>query len=123
MADSRSAEKVIAQLTATSNSIAKAFLAPFEEEMLVAVSQKSRPQGFVGLNRHTVLHGESVDYGTKENGLRAISLLNYVSQSCNGRWKGRMSRKGEIGSHSLRLTFRRPQADALQDCQQFGSTP
>jgi hypothetical protein len=75
-------KKVIAQLTAAaSNSIAKAFLAPFEEEMLVAMSQKSRPQGFVGLNRHTVLHGESVDYGTKENGLRAISLLNYVSQS------------------------------------------
>jgi hypothetical protein len=75
-------KKIIAHLTGVaSNSIAKAFLAPFEEEMLVAMSKKSRPQGFMGLNRHAVLHGESVDYGTKENGLRAISLLNYVSQS------------------------------------------
>jgi hypothetical protein len=75
-------KKVIAQLTAAaSTSIAKAFLAPFEEEMLIAMSQKMRPKGFVGLNRHTVLHGESVDYGTKENGFRAVSLLNYVSQS------------------------------------------
>jgi len=61
--------------------IARAFLAPFEFEMSVTQSQKSRPEDFSGLNRHTVLHGESVDYGTRENGLRAISLLNYMSQS------------------------------------------
>lgn len=61
--------------------IAKAFLAPFQTEMSVTFSEKSRPEGFAGLNRHTVLHGESVDYGTRENGLRAISLLNYMSQS------------------------------------------
>lgn len=61
--------------------IARAFLAPLESEMTIALSEKGRPQGFTGLNRHMVLHGESVDYGTKENGLRAISLLNYMSQS------------------------------------------
>jgi hypothetical protein len=61
--------------------IARAFLAPLESEMTIALSEKARPQGFTGLNRHMVLHGESVDYGTKENGLRAISLLNYMSQS------------------------------------------
>lgn len=61
--------------------ISRAFLAPLESEMTIALSEKVRPQGFNGLNRHMVLHGESVDYGTKENGLRAISLLNYMSQS------------------------------------------
>ncbi|MFL9928834.1 hypothetical protein P0D88_06090 [Paraburkholderia sp. RL18-103-BIB-C] len=61
--------------------IARAFLAPLESEMTIALSERARPQGFTGLNRHMVLHGESVDYGTKENGLRAISLLNYMSQS------------------------------------------
>lgn len=61
--------------------LARAFLAPLESGMTVALSQKSRPEGFNGLNRHMVLHGESIDYGTKENGLRAISLLNYISQS------------------------------------------
>lgn len=40
--------------------------------------QSSRPQGFSGLNRHQVLHGESVDYGTETNGLKAVSFLSYV---------------------------------------------
>lgn len=31
------------------------------------------------LNRHAVMHGESLDYDTKENSLRALSLLNYVA--------------------------------------------
>ena len=61
--------------------IARAFLAPLESEMTIALSEKARPPGFTGFNRHMVIHGESVDYGTKENSLRAISLLNYISQS------------------------------------------
>ena len=35
--------------------------------------------GFIDLNRHAVMHGESLDYGSEENGLKAVSLLNYVS--------------------------------------------
>ncbi|MCC8363609.1 hypothetical protein LK996_11070 [Lysobacter sp. A6] len=31
------------------------------------------------LNRHAVMHGESLAYGTEENSLKAISWLNYVS--------------------------------------------
>lgn len=30
------------------------------------------------LNRHLVLHGESVDYGTQANSLKAIALINYL---------------------------------------------
>ena len=33
---------------------------------------------FVGLNRHQVLHGESIDYDTEQNSLKAISLLSYL---------------------------------------------
>jgi len=40
--------------------------------------QSRRPQGFSGLNRHQVMHGESVDYGTETNGLKAVSFLGYV---------------------------------------------
>ncbi len=39
-----------------------------------------RENEFYGLNRHMVLHGESLDYGTEENSLKVISLLNYVVQ-------------------------------------------
>ena len=38
-----------------------------------------RPADFTGLNRHQVLHGEVTDYGTEENSLKAISLLNYCA--------------------------------------------
>ena len=37
-----------------------------------------RGDSFVGLNRHQVLHGESVDYSTEQNSLKAISLLSYL---------------------------------------------
>lgn len=30
------------------------------------------------LNRHLVLHGESFDYGTQTNSLKAVSLINYL---------------------------------------------
>jgi hypothetical protein len=61
--------------------ITRAILAPLEAGMPVALSSSRRPTDFSGLNRHQVIHGESVDYGTKENSLRAISLLNNISQS------------------------------------------
>jgi len=38
------------------------------------------------LNRHTVLHGESVEYGTHFNSCKAMSLLNYVATSL-GRYR------------------------------------
>ena len=38
-----------------------------------------RPVDFTGLNRHQVLHGEVTDFGTEENSLKAISLLNYCA--------------------------------------------
>ena len=38
-----------------------------------------QPDGFSELNRHQVLHGEVTDYGTEQNSLKAISLLNYCA--------------------------------------------
>jgi hypothetical protein len=54
-----------------------AFLSPLARIIPINASEKDR-KGSTALNRHTVLHGESLDYGTKANTLRAISLLNYV---------------------------------------------
>jgi hypothetical protein len=58
--------------------LANAFLAPFGADL--PIMQSKRPPGFSTLNRHQVLHGESVDYGTADNSLRAISLLAYTAQ-------------------------------------------
>lgn len=45
----------------------------------INASKESRPEGFDALNRHQVLHGEVVDYGTELNSLKAISYINFVS--------------------------------------------
>ncbi len=41
-------------------------------------SKKKRDPEFNGLNRHEVMHGESTDYGTRLNSLKAMSLAAYV---------------------------------------------
>lgn len=45
--------------------------------------QRKKYKGWNKLNRHQILHGEVTDYGTEKNGLKAISLLNYVSWVLN----------------------------------------
>ena len=57
------------------------YLHPLEITLPLWMSEGDRAKGggpFAKLNRHQVLHGESVDYGTEENSLKAISLLNYL---------------------------------------------
>lgn len=61
------------------NTYMAAFLSPLAENLPVSASEKERSEGFAALNRHMVVHGESLDYGNKVNGLRAISLVNYVA--------------------------------------------
>ena len=56
-----------------------ALLSPLAAIMPIGASEKERTAGFAALNRHTVLHGESLDYGSKPNSLKAISLVNYVA--------------------------------------------
>ena len=56
-----------------------ALLSPLAETLPIGASEYERPTGFDELNRHMVLHGESLDYGTKINSLKAISLINYVA--------------------------------------------
>lgn len=55
-----------------------ALLSPLTKTLPINASEKERLVGFSELNRHMILHGESLDYGNKVNSLKAISLLNYV---------------------------------------------
>lgn len=54
-----------------------AMLAPLLEPMPIVANAHERILSSNQLNRHAILHGESLDYGTFENGCRAISLLTY----------------------------------------------
>ncbi len=56
-----------------------AILYPLCVPLPISDSEYERDEAFVGLNRHQVLHGESLDYGRESNSLKAISLLNYVA--------------------------------------------
>lgn len=57
-----------------------ALLSPLAVGLPISASKKDRSATSIALNRHMVMHGESLDYGSKINGLKAISLVNYVSQ-------------------------------------------
>lgn len=71
---------------ATLDAVSAAILSPLTEKLPIYASHADRDryvqeQGlstWIALNRHLVLHGESLDYGTKVNSLKAISLINYL---------------------------------------------
>lgn len=62
-----------------SDTFTAALLSPLAQTLPIGASQHERDKGFSELNRHMVLHGESLDYGSKTNSLKAISLINYVA--------------------------------------------
>ena len=62
-----------------SDTYRSALLSPLSQTLPIGTSEHERPEDFNELNRHMVLHGESLDYGTKTNSLKAISLINYVA--------------------------------------------
>ena len=52
---------------------------PMAKVQPVALNRGGRRQiGYSGLNRHAVLHGDSVDYANETNSLKAFSLLSHV---------------------------------------------
>lgn len=61
------------------DSYTAALLSPLAQTLPISASESERPEGSNALNRHTVLHGESLNYGSKINSLKAISLINYVA--------------------------------------------
>lgn len=67
----------VAQLAA--DTYMAALLSPLAATLPIGATEKERPEGLAALNRHMVLHGESLDYGSKVNSLKTISLLNYVA--------------------------------------------
>lgn len=69
------------ETTIATDAFKAALLNPFVQKMPINMNRNEREKDFNELNRHMVLHGESLDYGTKENSLKALSLINYVSQA------------------------------------------
>lgn len=56
-------------------------LSALTSSLPISYSRSERGPEFSGLNRHMVVHGESVDYGTRQNSLKAMSLLLYTTKA------------------------------------------
>jgi len=56
----------------------EAVLEPLRTPLPISASLNDEDYRVGTLNRHEVLHGISVDYGTRTNSLKAMSLLSYV---------------------------------------------
>lgn len=61
------------------NTLEHAYLQPLIQAIPIKESSKQRRDTSLQLNRHAVMHGESTDFATEKNGLKAISFVNYVS--------------------------------------------
>ncbi len=59
--------------------IERAYLEPLLRSVPITESSRHRREKIPQLNRHAVMHGESTDFATEENGLKAISFINFVS--------------------------------------------
>lgn len=60
------------------DSLTAALLSPLTMLSPIMFSSADRGPDFQELNRHSVLHGEAIDYGTLLNSCKAMSLLNYI---------------------------------------------
>lgn len=63
---------------AGANEFMKKLLRPFERKTPISFSKDERGEDLHGLYRHMILHGESTDYDTERNALKAWSFLYYV---------------------------------------------
>ena len=59
----------------------------FDSSSPLWMSKSERRSNFRHLNRHQVMHGEIMDYGTEYNSLKAISFLAYLSWVLNAPWE------------------------------------
>ena len=78
---SRQREKAHDDISKISDSYTVIHLYPLSILLPLWMNEDERAErgdSCVGLNRHQVLHGESVDYATEQNSLKAISLLSYL---------------------------------------------
>ncbi|WP_459195758.1 hypothetical protein [Wukongibacter baidiensis] len=61
-------------------SIRGAFLNPLKSISTIQKNKNEREESFKGLNRHLIIHGDSLDYNTRVNSYKAISLINYIAK-------------------------------------------
>lgn len=59
--------------------IMKIYLAPITETIPIIKNERESEQFICDLNRHEIIHGTRITYGSKINSLKIISLIKYIS--------------------------------------------
>ena len=71
--------RIVSDLMKIRNDFYKVFIAPILSDCPIFVSESKIDKYPSKLNRHRVLHGKDINYGSKENFLKTLSLLKYIS--------------------------------------------
>lgn len=71
--------QISSELEKSVGSFLNIYLSPLKNQTPIMVQERQISEFPCKLNRHEILHGINVEYGTKENCLKVISLLKYIS--------------------------------------------
>lgn len=77
--DNKYLPQISSELEKSVGSFLNIYLSPLKNQTPIMVQEKQISEFPCKLNRHEILHGINVDYGNKENSLKVISLLKYIS--------------------------------------------
>lgn len=77
--DNKYLSQISSELEKSVGSFLNIYLSPLKNQTPIMVQEKQISEFPCKLNRHEILHGINVNYGTKENSLKVISLLKYIS--------------------------------------------
>jgi len=71
--------EVIVELEKSAGNFLELYLSPLKNQTPIIAREQDISKFPCHLNRHEILHGISIDYGTEINSLKVISLLKYIS--------------------------------------------
>lgn len=75
--------KISNDISISNDMLVKAFCSPIQNKTPIISKISELNQFPSNLNRHEILHGMKVDYGSEENCLKCISLITYLSDIYN----------------------------------------
>lgn len=77
--DNKYLPEISSELEKSSDNFLSIYLSPLQYQTPIMVREKDKYKFPCKLNRHEIIHGVSIDYGSKINSLKVISLLKYIS--------------------------------------------
>lgn len=77
--DNKYLPEISSELEKSAGNFLSIYLSPLQNKTPIMVQEKDIYKFPCRLNRNEILHGVSIDYGSKINSLKVISLLKYIS--------------------------------------------